>query len=119
MYREFLNVKKPFSSGKLSSVSICVEEKLIMQETGVQRCVDAARGNIVLIRDCLMTYPALRNWTHLYYFLLSASLVFIERLNQAPFDQRSLDYTRCCALATEAFEWLRLSGTGTLPQVQS
>jgi hypothetical protein len=79
----------------------------------VQRCVDAARGNIVLIRDCLVAYPTLRNWTHLYYYMLSASLVFIDRLNQAPFDQRALDYTRCCALATEAFEWMRpLVGTG-------
>jgi hypothetical protein len=83
----------------------------------VQRCVEAARGNIVLIRDCLMAYPNLRNWTHLYYFLLSASLVFIERLNQAPFDQRALDYTRCCDLATEAFEWLRLTGTGKNPPI--
>ena len=83
----------------------------------MQRCVEAARDNIILIRDCLMSHPALRNWTHLYYFLLSASLVFIERLNQAPFDQRALDYTRCCDLATEAFEWLRLSGTGTKPPV--
>lgn len=81
----------------------------------MQKCVDAARRNIVLIRDCLMSSPTLRNWTHLYYFLLSASLVFIERLNQAPFDQRALDYTRCCDLATEAFEWLRLTGTGNNP----
>ena len=89
-------------------------KKLIkLQETGVQKCVEAARDNIILIRDCLMDNPGLRNWTHLYYFLLSASLVFIERLNQAPFDQRALEHTRCCDLATEAFEWLRLSGTGT------
>ena len=79
----------------------------------MQRCIDAARENIVLIRDCLVAYPSLRNWTHLYYYLLSASLVFIDRLNQAPFDQRALDYTRCCGLATEAFEWMRpLGGTG-------
>ena len=39
--------------------------------------------------------------------------MFIDRLNQAPFDQRALDYTRCCGLATEAFEWMRpLGGTG-------
>jgi hypothetical protein len=39
--------------------------------------------------------------------------VFIDRLNQAPFDQRALDYTRCCGLATEAFETMRpLGGTG-------
>jgi len=105
MYREFLNVKKPFSNPKLSS------------ETGVQKCVEAARDNIILIRDCLMDNPALRNWTHLYYFLLSASLVFIERLNQAPFDQRALEHTRCCDLATEAFEWLRLSGTDKIVSI--
>ena len=39
--------------------------------------------------------------------------MFIDRLNQAPFDQRALDYTRCCGLATEAFESMRpLGGTG-------
>jgi len=46
--------------------------------------------------------------------MLSASLVFIDRLNQAPFDQRALSYTRCCDLATKVFEWMRpLGGTGT------
>jgi hypothetical protein len=84
-----------------------------VQETGVQRCVDAARENIVLIRDCLATYPLLRNWTHLYYYMLSSALVFIDRLNQAPFDQRALDYTRYCDLATDVFDWMRpLGGTG-------
>ena len=79
----------------------------------MQRCVDAARENIRLIRDCLATYPQLRNWTHLYYYMLSSALVFIDRLNQAPFDQRALDYTRCCDLATDVFDWMRpLGGTG-------
>jgi len=44
---------------------------------------------------------------------MSAVIVFIDRLNQAPFDRRSRDYTRCCGLAVEAFEGMRpLGGTG-------
>ena len=78
--------------------------------------MEAARENIVLIHDCLDAYPSLRNWTHLYYYMLSASLVFIDRLNEAPFDPRALEYTRCCALAADVFDWMRpLLGTGSSP----
>jgi len=114
MYREFLNFKRPFPHSKLSSVSSDVSNDLTpFQATGVQRCVEAARGNIVLIHDCLEAEPQLRNWTHLYYYVLSAVLVFIHQVNQAPFDQRALEYTRCCRLAINVFEWMRpLGGMG-------
>lgn len=69
----------------------------------------------MLIRDSLEAHPSLRNWTHLYYYLLSASIVILYRLNQSPFDHRAREYIRLCGFATEAFEWIRSLGGSGLP----